>query len=95
MLTSLSHRNDLKAINAHVVPGVGLKLVEVRFKSGSINRASISSTYKELVAEGEQQLDAVDLLLRFQRKTQLKDQPVQLPVLVLVHFSHLHRPQEN
>lgn len=46
-------------------------------------------TYKELVAEGEQQLNAVHLLIGFQRKLQLKDQEVQFPILVLVLFSHL------
>lgn len=54
-------------------------------------------TYKELVAEGEQQLNAVHLLIGFQRKLQLKDQEVQFPILVLVLFSHLQSavPEEQ
>ena len=53
------------------------------------------NTYKELVAEGEQQLDAVHLLIRFQRQLQLEHQEVQLPVLVLVLFSHLCSPHSK
>lgn len=48
-------------------------------------------TYEELVAEGEQQLDAVNLLLRLKRKLQVKNQKVQFPILVLVLFSDLNK----
>lgn len=46
-------------------------------------------TYKQLVAEGEQQLDAVHLLISLERKPKLKVQNVQLSIAVLVFFSHL------
>ena len=51
------------------------------------------NTYEELVAKGEQKLNAVHLFIRFERKLQLEVQKVQLPVLVQVLFSHLYSDQ--
>lgn len=47
------------------------------------------NTYKELVVEGEQQLDTVHLFLGLQRQPDLEIQKVQLPIPVLVFLSHL------
>lgn len=57
--------------------------------SGQRKRNVWKSTYKELIAEGQQQLNTVNFFIRFQRKLQLEDQKVQLSILVQILFSYL------